>query len=151
MSPGPSKRSNLHKQAVGSRHIHKGEDLAPKPITTLPHAPKSLGQEGKTIWEKQANLMIEEGILTEWDLMELEALSIEWQGYMDAVKDIQKNGVSFTTKAGNELVRPIVSQKHRCFRNFTRLSERFGGSNVARAKIKRISPVEKSTNPFEEI
>jgi phage terminase small subunit len=95
--------------------------------------------------------MLEEGILTEWDLMELEALAIEWQGYTDALKDIQKNGVSFPQKPGMSLSGRFSPKKHRHFRNFTRLSERFGGSNVARAKIKRVLPAEKSTNPFEEI
>ncbi len=138
--------------SVGSRKLHAGEDLAPEPLTKLPYCPKSLtGKEGKAMWKNRLTLMIEEYILCEWDLKELECMCLEWQGYKDTLADIAEHGTSFISKTGVETLRPVVAEKNKCLANYLKLSDKHGGNSLSRARIKRVSPVEKTVNKFADI
>ena len=149
--PGPAKRSNTHKQKTGSRHVHTGEDLTPPLLTEVPDPPATLGIYGKQMWDNHLGRMIEEEMLTEWDLPELEAMCREWQTYCLACDEIDEHGSFFITGNGYEQIRPIVGEKNKALGNFNKLSNQHGGNNVSRAKMKRVRPQVEEAGRFDKI
>ena len=149
--PGPAKRSNSHKLGTGSKKVHVGEDLTPPLLRSVPPPPRTLKEYGIEMWNSHLSRMIEEEMLTEWDLPELEAMCREWQTYCKACDNIDEKGTTFVMQTGYEQIRPIVGEKNKSLLNFNKLSNQHGGNNVSRAKMKRVRPVEEKENPFDNI
>lgn len=149
--PGPAKRSNSFKKSVGSRKLHSGEDLAPEPLAVAPLPPKDLGKVGKDEWKRLTVQLVEQELLTDWDLPTIKMMCVEWQTYCDAVEDIRANGSYQKSNSGYEQQRPIVSERDKAFANYQRLADKFGGNPTSRAKIKRVKPQQVKENPFGNI
>lgn len=148
--PGPAKRSNAHKRATMSRKIHDGEDLAPEILDKMPTIPSVLSglKEAEKEWRRVCKLLIEQQILTEWDLPTIRIMCLEWQRYLDALEDIKTNGEFMVTSTGYEQVRPSHTIRNKAFDHYTSLLQRVGGDVVSRAKMKRIKPAVAKSNPF---
>jgi len=151
--PGPAKRSNQHKKATMSRKQHTGEDLAPEIISAIPEVPPILSGRLEAIeeWNRICSLLVEQQILTEWDLPTVRIMCMEWQRYCDAVNDIETNGEFMVTKSGYEQVRPVHTIRNKAFGHYTTLLQRVGGDVVSRARMKRIKPVQEESNPFGSV
>lgn len=145
---GPAKRSNAYLKKIGSRKIHSGEDLAPPLLDTIPEPPSTLQAAGIEKWRHICRLLIEEEMLTMWDLSALEALCLEFERYLEAVEDTRKGGEYFKTESGYETKRPIAVTRNQAYVNYTALLKRFGGDVMARANMKRIKPQKEKSNPF---
>jgi len=148
---GKTKRSNQHLDKINSKSARIGEDLAPPLLDKVPRPPSTLRPAGRAKWRQICGLLIEEQILTAWDLSAIEALSLEWERYLDAVEDIRKNGETFVTDTGYEARRPASTVRDRSFGHFTALLRRFGSDPQARAGIKRVRPAVSKKNIFSEI
>lgn len=148
--PGPTKRSNQHLAKIGKK-IHLGEDLAPSLLTKIPDPPITLNPVGQKKWVEVCDLLLEQEVLTAWDLSQLEVMCLEFQRYIDAIEDIKKLGEYFTTGNGYECKRPASVVRNQAFLNYTRLLRRFGGDVAARAGMKRIRPQIAKSNPFADI
>jgi len=144
------KRSNAHKSKSKKTKLHKGEDLTPALLTRVPATPKDLGVEGKKEWRRVCRLMIAEEMLTSWDLVSLTAMCFEWERYFGAVKDIEKNGESYTNDRDIEVLRPASTIRNKAFANYTKLLRLYGGDNEARSKMKRVRPIEQTKGAFDD-
>lgn len=133
-----------------SRKIHDGEDLAPEILDKMPTIPSVLSglKEAEKEWRRVCKLLIEQQILTEWDLPTIRIMCLEWQRYLDALEDIKTNGEFMVTSTGYEQVRPSHTIRNKAFDHYTSLLQRVGGDVVSRAKMKRIKPAVAKSNPF---
>jgi len=148
---GPPKQSNAHKKATGSKKMHSGEDLTPDLLDEVPGCPEDLGEDGVNEWERVCALLLEEQLLTEWDLPSIKIMCMEWERYILAVRDIAENGTYQCSSSGYEQQRPVVAERDKGFANYSKLLDKFGGNVVARSRMKRVKPVEAKKNPFESI
>lgn len=150
---GPAKRSNAHKKKTGSRKIHHGEDLAPPLLDAIPAIPSFLKgkKEAGEEWRRVCKLLIEEQVLTKWDLPTIKVMCSEWQRYCDACADIDKNGEYMKTQTGYEQVRPAHTIRNKAFGHYEKLLQRVGADVVSRARMKRVSPQEDDVNAFDGI
>lgn len=151
--PGPAPRSNQHKKTVGSNKIHTGEDIAPPLLDKVPAVPAIL--KGKRYaqaeWKRVCKLLIEEQILTRWDLATIKVMCLEWERYCLACDDIDQNGEFMVTHSGYEQVRPVHTIRNKAFGNYEKLLQRTGADVVSRAKMKRIRPPEKKGGRFDAL
>jgi len=149
--PGPTKRSNQHLDRIGSKSARIGEDLAPPLLDRVPRAPNTLHPAGKRKWKEICALLVEEELLTQWDLSALEMLCLEFERYLLCLADIEANGETFLTTNGYQVKRPSSTIRDKSFDRYTTLLRRFGGDVQSRAAMKRIRPREAKKNPFSEI
>lgn len=145
-----NKRSNQHLKKTGSRKLHAGEDLAPEILEIVPDVPADL--EGMTYataeWDRVCALLVEQQILTEWDLPTIRLLCFEWQRYREAVDNISLHGEFFTTKNNYEVRRPISSVRNQSYAHYSNLLKRVGADTVSRSNMKRVRPTQEKANPF---
>lgn len=148
--PGPPKRSNAHKAKNGSRKEHHGEDVAPPLLTRTPDVPVFL--KGKKYamqeWHRVCRLLIEEQILTRWDLPLIKILCSEWHRYCTACDDIDEKGEYMITSSGYEQVRPAHTVRNKAFGNYEKSLQKVGADVVSRSRMKRVRPVEEKKNKF---
>ena len=145
---GPPKQSNALKMAKGSKKLHSGEDIAPELLTKIPDHPFELGEAGMDEWTRVCGLLIEQQVLTEWDLPSIKIMCMEWERYVEAVNDIRKNGTYQKSNSGYEQQRPVVAERDKGFANYAKLLDKFGGNAVSRDRIKRRRPIEQKANKF---
>jgi len=148
---GKTKRSNQHLDKIGSKSARIGEDLAPPLLDKVPRPPSTLRPAGRAKWRQICALLVEEELLTQWDLSALEMLCLEYERYLLCLADIEANGETFLTTNGYETKRPASTIRDKSFDRYTALLRRFGGDVAARAAMKRIRPREAKNNMFSEI
>ena len=145
------KRTNAHLKKTGSRKLHAGEDLAPEILENVPDVPEALETMPRAVfeWNRVCGLLVEQQILTAWDLPTIQIMCLEWERYCDAVDDIAQKGEFFTTKNGYEVKRPVSVVRNQSYAHFTALLKRVGADVVSRSNMKRVRPQQEKSNPFE--
>jgi len=134
MSGPPPKptRLRLLQGNPGRRPLPKRE---PQPETGVPTRPGWLLPEAKREWSRIVPELDRLGLLAKIDRAMLSMWCQCWGLYVEAVKDIDENGISYMTDKGNEVQRPSVGVMNKMIEKMTSLSARFGMTPSDRSRI----------------
>jgi len=109
-------------------------DLEPK-FSGKPVCPMWLTPKAKTEWKRIVPKLIKLGVATEADQESLIAYCEACARLQEAVKDIQKNGITVTLKNGNPGKNPSVNVFNDAANTIMRISSEFGLTPASRPKI----------------
>ena len=142
--PKPTRLKILHGNP-GKRPLPKGE---PQPSLGIPTRPGWLSPEAKREWNRLVPELAELGLLAKIDRALISAQCQCWAMYVDAIKDTQENGTTFTTDKGYVGQRPSVAIAARMLEKMNQLSAKFGLTPADRSKM--AMPELKEEDPFAE-
>ena len=137
-TPKPT-RLKLLQGNPGRRPLPKNE---PQPKLGAPTRPEWLLPEAKREWSRIVPELLRLGLLAKIDRAMLSMWCQCWGMYVEAVRDIQKNGISYSKEDGYEGQRPSVSIMNKMIEKMTALSARFGMTPADRSRISVPAPEE---------
>lgn len=129
----------------GKRPLPRGE---PQPTIGIPTRPGWLSTEAKREWNRIVPELAELGLLARIDRALISAYCQCWAMYVDAIRDIRKNGMTFETEKGYVGQRPAVGIAARMLEKMNQLSAKFGFTPSDRAKMSM--PELTDEDPFAE-
>ena len=129
--PKPTALKLLHGTARPDR-VLKNE---PQPEIGRPTRPHWLLPEAKREWSRIVPELLRLGLLAKIDRAMISMWCQCWGMYVEAVRDIRKNGTAFRTEKGYEGQRPSVAVMNKMIERMTALSARFGMTPSDRSKI----------------
>lgn len=134
MSGPPPKptRLKLLQGNPGRRPLSENE---PQPEIARPTRPHWLLPEAKREWSRIVPELLRLGLLAKIDRAMLSMWCQCWGMYVEAVRDIRKNGTAFRTEKGYEGQRPSVAVMNKMIERMTALSARFGMTPSDRSRI----------------
>ena len=135
----------------GQRPLPENEPK-PAPVVETPGPPSWMNKDGKRMWKRQAPGLARVGLLTEADLETFSMLCQSYGEWLEAVRDIKKNGkfCIYINKAGaeNEMERPMVKLEHKAYERYKSLCTEFGLTPAARTRIE-VKPSQEDEDPME--
>jgi len=150
----PRKPTELH---VLNGNPSKKKDLGknepkPAPVVSAPKPPSWMNADGKKMWKRQVPGLQRVGLLTEADLESFIVLCQSYGEWVEAEKDMKKNGkyCIYTNKAGaeNEIERPVVRVADKAYARYKSMCTEFGITPASRTRIE-IKPAEQEQDPME--
>ena len=139
-APKPT-RLKLLQGNPGRRPLPKSE---PHPEIGVPTRPQWLLPEAKREWSRIVPELRRLGLLAKIDRAMLSMWCQCWGMYVEAVKDIRDNGMSYSKEDGYEGQRPSVSIMNKMIEKMTALSARFGMTPSDRSRISVATPEAKN-------
>lgn len=115
----------------------------PEPMHGIPDCPEWLTREARAEWDRQIVDLNARRLLAKSYRAALAMWCQAWGQYVEAVKDVEANGYSYTSDKGNEVQRPMVGVMHTAFANCLRLGQQFGFSPASQASIQTVEQTEK--------
>jgi len=134
MSGPPPKptRLKLLQGNPGRRPLSENE---PQPEIGRPTRPHWLLPEAKREWSRIVPELLRLGLLAKIDRAMISMWCQCWGMYVEAVKDIRQNGMSYSKEDGYEGQRPSVAVMNHMIEKMTTLSAKFGMTPSDRSKI----------------
>jgi len=130
----------------GKRPLPKNE---PEPDPGIPSRPEWLSVEAKREWNRLAPRLASLGLLaSDNDRAAFAAYCQTWAFYVDAVKDIQRNGMVQVADSGYESPRAAVGTMVKMLEKLSLYGGKFGLSPSDRVKL--AVPEKKGDDPLEE-
>ena len=107
-----------------------------EPVTSVPHAPKWLPDEGRALWRRVAPRLVENRLLTDENLPSLEALCSVYATARRAEAVLRSEGlVMVIGENGYQQQRPEVGISHRAWALFRQYSHEFGLTPAGAARL----------------
>lgn len=142
--PKPTRLKILQGTARADR-MPKNE---PRPGIGIPTRPEWLSPEAKREWTRITKELEPLEMLARVDRAALAAYCQCWGLYVEAVRDIQENGTTFTTETGYEGPRPSVGVMVKMLEKMSAYAAKFGLSPSDRARLSIPEP--KQEDPFAD-
>ena len=142
--PKPTRLKQLQGNP-GKRPLNKRE---PHPESGAPTRPEWLLPEAKREWNRVVPELERMGLLAKIDRAMLAGYCQCWGMYVEALKDIEKNGTTFVTDKGYEGPRPSVGIATKMLSQIATFSAKFGFTPSDRSRI--AVPPASEADPFEE-
>lgn len=119
--------------------INKNKPVVEKLDFNEVKAPSYLNIYGRRFYLKFSELMINKGVLSNFDLESLGLLSSEYGKYIEAQLKLKKEGytITGTNKNGSqyEMVSPYINIASTAFKNYNSLISKFGLTPSDRSKL----------------
>lgn len=129
--PKPTRLKELEGNP-GKRPLNKRE---PQYATEVPTRPEWLAPEAKREWNRVVRELQAKGLIAKVDRAALAAYCESWALYVEAVKDVRKNGKTFTTDTGYEGPRPAVGMMVKMQQAMSTYAAKFGFTPSDRSRI----------------
>lgn len=146
--PGPPPkptRLKLLQGNPGKRPLPKDE---PQPEIGIPTRPHWLSPEAKREWTRVVPELARLGLLAKVDRAMIAAYCQCWAMYVEAIRDIDKNGTTFSTEKGYQGPRPSVAIATKMLEKANQLAAKFGFTPSDRTRLSM--PERDSEDPMEE-
>lgn len=137
--PGPSRTPKKILEARGSwlAKVRQGE---PEPPVERPSCPAFLKGEAKREWNRQCVQLRRLGIIAKCDRAVLAAYCLAWEEFIEAEAWIAQHGHTTVTENGYVTTHPLVYVRNNAADRLLKLSDRFGFSPAARARVRTEKP-----------
>jgi P27 family predicted phage terminase small subunit len=122
-------------EARGSRWAERRDGEVQFP-PGAPGCPEWLSPEAKAEWKRVCADLEASGVLCRVDRAMLTAYCEAWAEFHEAEKEVQESGRTYETVTGQRKVSPWVQVKNAASARLERLSQQFGFSPSARARVK---------------
>ncbi len=107
-----------------------------EPLTSAPHAPKWLPDEGRALWRRVAPRLVENRLLTDENLPSLEALCSVYATARRAEAVLLSEGLVMAVgENGYRQQRPEVGISHKAWSLFRQYSHEFGLTPAGAARL----------------
>jgi P27 family predicted phage terminase small subunit len=123
----------------GKRALNHKE---PKPEIGIPECPPHLKNAARKEWARVTRELIKLKILTLVDRAALVAYCQAWEDYVNACKELEKEGAVIISDKGGAYQNPWVSIKNSAMDRMVRISSEFGMTPSSRTRIKVEAPDE---------
>lgn len=125
-----------------SRHGAEGGNLSFTPLEKAPAAPSYLGPFGKKEWKRLTVSLVENGLVSDFDLGLLELACIEYNTYRECQEflierntGLSKYPIANYLHGRNSQTTVIRTDMKHAFKNYQDVILKFGASPTERAKI----------------
>jgi P27 family predicted phage terminase small subunit len=118
----------------------------PQPDPAIPTRPGWLLPEAKREWNRIVPQLSALGLLTALDRGAIAGGCQWWGMFVDAVKDIEKNGTTFETDTGYQGPRPSVALAIKSWQQYLAFAARFGLTPSDRSRLS--IPEKAPADPF---
>lgn len=140
--PNPPKSKSEHLKAGSyrkSRHDNTLDGIA-KPIETMPEPPAYFDVRHRKEWEKCCNELLVLGVLATADADVIELYCTNRVSFVDAAKDVMKNGIILEDEEGGRYKNPALLVRQQAEKVILNIASVFGFTPRARMGIKTTTP-----------
>lgn len=144
------------KKARGTYRADRDDHKISLPaLTELPSAPKGrYSDETVLLWNEIVSSLFKVGLLQGVGLPQITIFCDQFQVYEECQKDLKKNGIRITVKSplGGSVTKrnPAVETAQMAIATMNAISDRFGFSPLAQARIKTAAASPINDNPEEQ-
>jgi P27 family predicted phage terminase small subunit len=107
-----------------------------KPIAKIPESPADFDAEHRAIWDRTCGLLFKHKILTDHDLDAVRMYCELTILRRDALAEVKKDGLSYTTDSGQTKPHPSIASAMQFNSALMSLIDRFGFNPKARQSLK---------------
>jgi P27 family predicted phage terminase small subunit len=125
----------------------------PQPDSAIPTRPGWLLPEAKREWNRVVPQLSALGLLTALDRGAIAGGCQWWAMFVDAVKDIEENGTTFTTDTGYQGPRPSVAMALKSWQQYLAFAARFGltPSDRSRLSVPEPKPIDEMSAYLDRV
>ncbi|QNJ58057.1 terminase small subunit [Gordonia phage Bunnybear] len=120
----------------GGRKVPKSPEFRRIP----PRPPTWMSREAKAEWKRVVPGLTRLGLLKEEDRAALTVYCETWATYVDAIRDVRRNGLSITTETGAVKRNPAVVAASEAAGQLRGMAQEFGLTPSAELKLARPGP-----------
>lgn len=116
----------------GKRKLNKNE---PKPDVEIPPCPAHLTGVAKEEWERVTIQLQAMGVIAEIDRAVLAAYCTAYKDYVNAEKELEKEGDVIFYESGNAAQNPRVGIKNKAIEKMVKIAAEFGMTPSSRSRL----------------
>lgn len=136
------------------RDRDEGKLILPDQLKEIPTPPVNYSDQTKDMWYKICTTLMAVGLLQNIGINQIEIYCDQYQIYKDALKMVNDKGsvIKVTSKNGNSVIKrnPYMDVMGTAFVIMNQISDRFGFSPLAQARIKTAAAKPIDDNPEEQ-
>jgi len=126
----------------GKRPLNPNE---PEPAVVIPRKPRILQGVAAREWYKITKILHRLGLLTEVDKAALAVYCQFYQRWVDAEREVRREGMIVFTDKGFPVQSPYLSIANKAAERMTKMLTEFGMTPASRTRVQVVKPKQKKT------